>query len=180
MRVDCKIRVRPNDNETEGNSEMTERIAEITTGPHSNDIITTRFSQTSLKFKCQRCAVFCCKCGGPNLSSKEVGRLKQSGKHACLSIDSENPSVKNRKDGSCAFLAVDSRQLYRCSIYEERPTLCRIYPFQFIRLGEHSFALNVIPCCNGLNAHDGEPIDSHFFMKHLKKPFLDLVDSNQC
>ena len=158
---------------------MTYRIGEITVNLRANDIAKISFSQTSLKFRCQRCAVFCCKCGGPRLSPKDVRDLKRSGKSLALSIDTKDMTMKERKDGSCILLTVDSDKAYKCSVYNVRPILCRTYPFQFERLGEDSFALNLIPCCNGLNAHDGDPIDERFFKKHLRKPFLDLLDHGQ-
>lgn len=159
---------------------MTDRIAEITINPHTQDITAVNFSKNSLKFKCQRCAVFCCKCGGPRLSLKDVENLKRSGKCSDLSVDAEDMTLKNAKDGSCTLLTVNAdQQIYQCSVYNLRPTLCRLYPFRFERLGEHSFELNLIPCCNGLNVYGGEPIDERFFRKHLRKPFLDLLDHSR-
>ncbi len=158
-------------------SRMTETIARITTDPDAKDIASIHFSKTSLKFKCQRCAVFCCKCGGPRLSVYEAKNLKRHAKGAGLAIDDESMTVKNRNDGSCTFLTETSDKVYKCSVYDMRPTLCRLYPFQIKGLGEHSFFLNLIPCCNGLNTQDGEPVDEHFFMKNLRKPFLDHIKS---
>ena len=158
---------------------MTEKIVQITINPHTKDIISISFPQTSLKFKCQRCTVFCCKCGGPKLSLKDIKNLKRSRKRSDISIDAQSMTLKNRKDGSCTLLASNSDQVFRCSVYSARPTLCRMYPFQLEKLGESSFALNLILCCNGLNAKDGETIDERFFKKYLRKPFLDMLANGQ-
>jgi len=156
--------------------EMSDKIAEITVNPRTQDV-TAVFSQNSLRFKCQRCAVFCCKCGGPRLSLKDIENLKLSGKCLDLLVDVEGMTLKDAKDGSCFLLAVNAhQQKHECSVYNLRPTLCRLYPFRFERLGEHSFELKLIPCCNGLNVHDGEPVDERFFRKYLFDPFLDLLN----
>jgi len=158
---------------------MTEKIADITINPRTGEVITVSFSETSLKFKCQRCAVFCCKCGGPRLLPKDVADLKQSGKSQVPSTIAHESTLQNKEDGSCIFLTADLEGVFACKVYDSRPTLCRVYPFQFERIGENSFSMNLIPCCNGLNTPDGQPVDESFFTKHLKKAFLDLFAHDQ-
>jgi Fe-S-cluster containining protein len=154
-------------------------VTEITINPGTQDITAMNFSQNSLRFKCQRCAVFCCKCGGPRLSLKDVKNLERSGKISDLFVDSKDLTLKNAKDGSCLLLTVNThKQKYHCSVYNLRPTLCRLYPFRFERLGQHSFELKLIPCCNGLNVDGGEIVDESFFRKYLREPFLDLLNHN--
>lgn len=157
-------------------TKMAKKIAEIAVDPQTREIVRMSFSKTSLKFRCQRCAVFCCKCGSPRLLPRDVRNVDSSGKHASQSVSADEWALPNRSDGSCVFLSVDSGRTFTCKIYNSRPTLCRAYPFQFERIGENSFSMNLIPCCNGLNTPDGQPVDERFFRKHLKKPFLDLLE----
>jgi Fe-S-cluster containining protein len=76
--------------------------------------------------------------------------------------------MKNRKDGSCIFLRTDEkRNAYECSIYEIRPILCRLFPFEIKRIDIGSFLLKILPCCNGLNDVDGELVNKKFVVKYL-------------
>ncbi len=158
---------------------MTNKIASITIQPRTHEILSVIFSKTSLKFKCQRCAVFCCRCGGPRLLPKDAMNLEQSGKCSIPSTIASKLTMQNKEDGSCIFLKEDSERVFACNVYDFRPILCRIYPFQFERTGNSSFSLNLIPCCNGLNAPDGEPVDMKFFSRHLRKPFLDSLEQDE-
>jgi Fe-S-cluster containining protein len=76
--------------------------------------------------------------------------------------------MKNRKDGSCIFLRTYAKKnAYECSIYEIRPILCRLFPFEIKRIDIDSFLLKILPCCNGLNDADGELVNKKFILKHL-------------
>lgn len=86
-------------------------------------------------------------------------------------------SLKNREDGACIFLKFDAKQKhYECSIYDFRPILCRLYPFDFDRVGTNSIVLKFIPCCRGLNNLDGKLVDERFINKHLLAPLLEAID----
>jgi Fe-S-cluster containining protein len=77
--------------------------------------------------------------------------------------------MRNRKDGSCIFLRTDEkRNTYKCSIYENRPIICRLFPFYIKRIDIGSFMLKILPC-NGLNDLDGELVNKRFVAKHLLK-----------
>jgi len=55
--------------------------------------------------------------------------------------------LKSKEDGSCIFLSFDAeRNIYECSIYEVKPALCRLYPFDFERINSNFFMLKLIPC----------------------------------
>jgi Fe-S-cluster containining protein len=76
-------------------------------------------------------------------------------------------AMKNRKDGSCIFLRTDEkRNAYECSVYEIRPILCRLFPFEIKRIGIGSFLLKILPC-NGLNDMAGELVNKEFIVKNL-------------
>jgi len=86
-------------------------------------------------------------------------------------------SLKNREDGECIFLKSDAEQnRYECSIYDFRPILCRLYPFDFERIGSDSIVLKFIPCCRGLNNPHGKLVDERFVNKHLLAPLLEAVE----
>jgi Fe-S-cluster containining protein len=147
-------------------------IAELTFDPKTKRLMKIEFLSKNLRFKCQRCAVFCCKLGGPTLSAKDVQRLKQAGakKENILrpTKDDGKFRLREREDGSCALLEYDVKsKKYACSVYSFRPSLCRLYPFEFKSTGLNTGMLRTIPLCNGLNAVDGELVDRKFIQKNL-------------
>ena len=84
-------------------------------------------------------------------------------------------NLKNSSDGSCIFLRFSpGRGVYECLIYDSRPARCRLYPFDFDRVSPNSLRLELIPCCNGLNAEDGELVHENFITKHLLNALLDM------
>jgi len=85
--------------------------------------------------------------------------------------------LKTGADGSCIFLQQDiERNCFKCSIYDFRPALCRLYPFSFESLGSNRIALNIIPCCMGLNSPEGEPLDKNFVASRLLEPLLEAIE----
>lgn len=151
-------------------SELSESIAEIRWDPETGKIADVFFFRTDLRFKCNRCAVFCCKLGGPRMGREDIQRLIQAGYEPedFLDVEAEGRPgleggaksvMKQRENGSCVFLEYDGQnKIYRCSVYEFRPELCRLYPFEFRRTGLNTGLLRVIPCCNGLNTREGAPV----------------------
>jgi len=136
------------------------------------------FRGSPLRFKCQRCASLCCKLGGPKLSLKDIESLKQAGNNPEKFLVTKQTSLKSRGDSSCIFLFFNVEEgFYQCSVYDSRPTFCRLYPFQFEKIGPDSYALKFIPCCNGLNTVDGQVVDERFFVRFLQKILFDLMDS---
>jgi len=86
-------------------------------------------------------------------------------------------SLKNREDGSCIFLKFDAeKNRYECFIYDFRPVLCRLYPFDFDRVGSNIIVLKFIPCCRGLNNPDGKLVDEKFIANHLLAPLLEAIE----
>jgi len=83
--------------------------------------------------------------GGPKLTRKDIERIEEAGYHVKDFLEPANSefkgmpvmhgSLKNREDGACIFLKFDAKQnRYECSIYDLRPILCRLYPFDFDRI----------------------------------------------
>jgi Fe-S-cluster containining protein len=124
--------------------------------------------------------------GGPWLTGKDIERIKQAGYDAkdFLEPASKGKSkdlpimcgnLKNNEDGSCIFLKLDpEKNRYECSIYDFRPALCRLYPFDFERTSLDSVVLKLIPCCKGINNPDGELVDEGFITNHLLDALLEL------
>jgi Fe-S-cluster containining protein len=152
--------------------------------PETKRITNIVFLRKDLKFKCQRCAVFCCKLGGPELNTKDLQRLKHAGYDAekiVKNTNNENADkklLKERENGSCVFLDYSHEsKKHACVIYEFRPSLCKIYPFEFTSTGLYTGVLKVIPCCNGLNAPDGEMVNRKFIEKNLLEAIINSLET---
>jgi len=165
---------------------LNETLARITINPETRQVKDLSLHQ-KLRFKCRRCAVFCCRLGGPWLTEKDIERIKQAGYDAKDFLESVlnnefkglpimRDSVKNKEDGSCVFLKFKAeKNRYECLIYDFRPILCRLYPFDFEKIGPNSIVLKLIPCCRGLNNPDGEPVDEEFITNHLLDALLEAI-----
>jgi len=151
-----------------------ENIAELTLNSRTKQVEKLKLYQSNVRFRCQRCATFCCKLGGPKLSEKDVRRLKQVRINLKEFLD-VHCCLKNKEDGSCVFLRFDTKNnVYECSVYDFRPAVCRLYPFHAERSTPNSYTLKLIPCCNGLNTEDSELVNENFIMNHLLTALFDL------
>ena len=167
-------------------SVVSEDIAEIVWDPETLKIAGITVFRKDLRFVCKRCAVFCCRLGGPRISEKDIQRLRQAGcepddfldvaTDRRVGLEGGGESVmKETEDGSCIFLQYDGEsKVYRCSVYEFRPALCRLYPFEFERTGLNTGLVRVIPCCNGLSTREGTSIDREI-IDELFGTILDLL-----
>jgi len=145
-------------------------IAQISYEPKTRNIKNITFYVRNLRFKCKRCATFCCKLGGPKLSATDVERIKQASYEEAEFLDTVQRSLKNRPDGSCVFIQSNrERDVYECSIYDSRPTLCRLFPFHFEKTSPSSLVLSLMPC-RGISPRVGEPVDENFVVNHLLDP----------
>jgi len=155
---------------------LSETVAEILLSPRTQCIMNLTLHEKRLRFKCQQCAVFCCKLGGPRLSEKDVERIRQVGHRVEEFVDGNR--LKNKEDGSCIFLNFNQqKEVYECAIYDFRPALCRLYPFSLEKRGSNSFVLKLIPCCNGLNSPDGELVKEKFIINHLFDSALEVFEA---
>jgi Fe-S-cluster containining protein len=155
--------------------QVEENIAKIVVNPKTKQIAEITFYKRNFQFKCKRCATLCCKLGSPNLTEKDVQRIKEAG-YAVDNFLEPTTRLGKRDDGSCIFLRFDDNlKIYECSIYDVRPVLCRIYPFDFERIDSNSFMLKFIPCCRGLNSPDGELVDEKFVNNCLLDAILEIL-----
>jgi len=166
---------------------LKENIAKVTVDPETRQILDIHLYERNLRFKCRKCAIYCCKLGGPNLTKDDIDQMEsvrydiaeiiEPAKRQYRHFPLMPSTIKSRKDGSCIFLRVgEKRDAYECSIYDVRPVLCRLYPFDFEIINANSFLLRIIPCCKGLNnAADGKPVNEKFIAKHLFENILKLM-----
>lgn len=165
---------------------MSEVLARITINLETKQIIGLSIHQKSLRFKCRRCATFCCRLGGPKLTRKDIEQIKQAGYSVKDFLEPKNSefkgihilrgTLKNREDGACIFLKFDAeKNRYECSVYDLRPVLCRLYPFDFDLVGPNSIVLKIIPCCRGLNLPEGNLVDEEFIANHLLDSLLEIT-----
>lgn len=131
-----------------------------------------RLSSKRLRFRCIRCAVFCCRLGGPVVTARDLKRLRA----AVPRIDrmTETTSIgtarvkvlRSEPSGECPLLRKDAPDRYRCSAYEFRPDACRAYPFRLIR-SVNCLKVIVLPC-RGLSEEKGRLVDARFLSQYLR------------
>lgn len=167
-------------------TQLKENIARVTVNLKTKQIRNVHLYERNLRFKCKRCAVYCCKLGGPSLTKKDIEQLESIGcdiseciepsKRQYATFPFTSSVIKNQKDGSCIFLRKHKEnEVYECAIYDIRPALCRLYPFDFEKINSNSFLLKFIPCCNGLNNADGELVSKSFIEKYLLKNLYSIL-----
>jgi len=164
-------------------SKMALEIAEITFDPKARQIRDLTFFKKNFRFKCQRCAIFCCNLGGPQLSIKDIEKLRKNGYNPEIYVnnvkkkDGNKQFMKEKEDGSCIFLKYDPEsKKHACTIYKIRPSVCRLYPFEFLLNNRNTGTLRIIPCCRGLNALDGKIVDHKFIKSNLLRAIFDSID----
>jgi Fe-S-cluster containining protein len=151
-----------------------EKVAEISIELETNNVKHVALFSNNLRFKCLRCATFCCKLGGPKLSSKDVKQLEKAGLTRAEFLDPVNGRLKSTVSGSCVFLKFDSqKQLYECTVYPYRPAMCRLYPFHIEKTSSDKLVLKLLPC-KGINRHLGAIIDERFLIDNVLGILHDL------
>lgn len=70
--------------------------------------------------------------------------------------------MRKKPNGECVFLDGNT-----CTIYENRPLVCRFYPFYLVRTDEEDFQFGVTrEPCQGLG--EGEPKSKEFYLDLFK------------
>jgi Fe-S-cluster containining protein len=156
------------------------KVAEISIEPETGKAKHITLSSNSLRFKCQHCATFCCKLGGPKLSSKDVEQLEKAGWTRTEFLDLTSGRLKSNASGSCVFLKSDSqKQFYECMVYPYRPTLCKLYPFHIDEISSDRFVLKLLPC-KGIDHRHGAIINEHFLIDNVLGLLLHLRAKSVC
>ncbi len=164
-----------------------EAIAWVTLDPRTRQFIAVKVHQKHLRFACQRCAIFCCRLGGPSLDHSDIARIAERGHNLKDFLDQSIRSgnrgskalstvLKSKPDGSCIFLRPSFEGTCpACAIYDSRPSLCKLYPFHLELITPTSLRLEIIPCCYGLNTPTGELVDEDFIIQYLREPIIDAL-----
>ena len=167
-----------------------ENVARIMLNPVTRQITNIMVYQKNLRFKCKQCATFCCELGGPNLTRGDIERIEQAGYKTesflgpvqngrYKSVVTPYGCLRNKKDGSCIFLKFNhEKRSYECAIYDVRPVLCRLYPFEVETPSRNCTIIRIISCCRGLNNPDGELVDKRFIMNHIVEAIFNLDSEN--
>ena len=143
------------------------KIAEIQIEPGTGNVKHVSLFSDNLRFKCRRCATFCCRLGGPRLSLKDVERLRKAGLTRGQFLDATDATLRNTVSGSCVLLKFDQQErFYECTVYANRPALCRLYPFHVEKTSSDRFALKLLPC-RGINRRLGTIIDERFLIDNV-------------
>jgi Fe-S-cluster containining protein len=156
---------------------LKENIAKVKVDLETGQIRDVCLYERSLRFRCKRYGIYCCRLGPPKLSKEDIEQIESTGYKISEFVEDTKrergnhslmaSEIKSKKDGSCIFLRANEKSnVHECSIYNVRPTLCKLYPFEVKRININSFLLKIIPCCNGLNDADGELVNKRF-VKHL-------------
>jgi Fe-S-cluster containining protein len=158
---------------------LNEEVAKIVLNPIGKQILDIIVYEENLRFECRQCATFCCKLGGPNLTKKDLDRIANTGYEAreffipftgrSESSSTFLGSLRSKENGSCIFLRFNQeKENYSCAVYDSRPALCRLYPFDFQKINSESLILRLIPCCRGLSTQNGAPLDEKLIVDLFK------------
>ncbi len=89
------------------------------------------------------CPAICCKIADINMDEMDMKRLGNAAKDKTDRIGSfnENEDLHYKMHPPCPFLEAD-----RCSVYDRRPTMCRLFPFNISTVPD---VLLLFPCDMG-------------------------------
>ena len=113
-----------------------------------------------LGFKCKRCGR-CCRDAPADVNAEEQQLIESKGFTDFLDYPDGTPQrfIKRKSDGSCLFLTKENK----CSIYEVRPMICRLAPFD---VRDWDYEKNLIEVdfrpeliCDGISAEGDVPIE---------------------
>lgn len=80
-------------------------------------------------FNCEKCGECCIKYI-VKISKADIEKIKKLGYGEFVLWDEHiSGFVLKKNDGRCVFLDKDNDGLYSCKIYENRPDVCKMYPF---------------------------------------------------
>jgi Fe-S-cluster containining protein len=135
----------------------------------------------NIRFKCLKCAL-CCGDTENRVRSILLFRIEAEwiSRKTCKRLDdfAENVEgfepyvyrMKKTSEGKCLFLRNNM-----CSIYPERPLICRFYPFQLESVRTDRYAFDYTTECPGIGK--GPQLEKRAFEKLFKK-LTDLVNKN--
>ena len=127
---------------------------------------------SKLRFQCIKCAICCGDTSQKTrhilLLNTEAQQIAETSAQPITNFAQKTNKIpytyemkKTAKDGKCIFLKNN-----RCTIYPQRPLICRFYPFQLTTTpnGKHQFHFTME--CPGINK--GKPLPEAYFRKMLR------------
>ncbi len=109
----------------------------------------TTFDQ-SLKFKCSMCG-YSCTSSNVEVSKPELLRIENIGKIGFSEVFvNDEGKTSNRLKGSdkdpCLFLSDEKK----CTIYEHRPSVCRLFPFKIVPISPTKVKIDITYGCKSV------------------------------
>ncbi len=135
----------------------------------------------NVRFECSRCALCCgdtenrrrtvlmLKSEAERISKKTTKRVSEFA-HKKGNVKPYNYVMKKNSDGKCVFLADNL-----CTIYDERPLICKFYPFKLDNLSNNEYVFSVTQECPGVGR--GQQLKKGFFDK-LFNEFAESMRQN--
>ncbi|QLC50354.1 YkgJ family cysteine cluster protein [Methanolobus zinderi] len=121
------------------------------------------------------CPATCCKIADINLDEKDLEILRQASKYKADRIESWNEDGEDHYKISppCPFLESD-----KCSIYDRRPTMCRMFPFNFSNMPD---VLLLFPCDMGANIfEDYVEYSKNILNRPLPAKTIEAFEQSHC
>jgi hypothetical protein len=98
---------------------MKDEIARVRIDSETGQFLDISLSEKGLRFRCKKCAIYCCKLGGPFLTKEDIAQIESVGYKACEFVEDSKrkygellmtSAMKNREDGSRVFLRLDEKE----------------------------------------------------------------------
>ncbi|WMW22009.1 YkgJ family cysteine cluster protein [Methanolobus mangrovi] len=121
------------------------------------------------------CPAICCKLADINLDEKDLDLLMQASKYQTDKIEScDEEGVSHYKISiPCPYL-----ELGRCSVYEWRPTLCRMFPFNICDVPD---VLLLFPCDMGASIFkDYVEYSDNILKQSIPAKTIDAFEQSHC
>ncbi|WP_094228711.1 YkgJ family cysteine cluster protein [Methanolobus psychrotolerans] len=121
------------------------------------------------------CPAICCKIADINLDENDMQILRQASKYKADKIKSCNEygELHYKMYPPCPFLEFD-----KCSVYEWRPTMCRMFPFNICNMPD---ALLLFPCDMGVSIFEDYVEYSENILKQpVPAKTIDAFEQSHC
>jgi len=118
-------------------------------------------SFSDISFQCLvNCDACCRRSIGPGLTEKDYWRIAQHASHPDFADERDHPLfpyLLKARQGGCIFL----NDKGKCSIYPDRPLLCRLYPLQ-LHFQWNGKLLWCLEHCPGVDIKNGVPLNGTY------------------
>ncbi len=95
----------------------------------------------SIGFKCEKCG-YCCTATDVHISKQDIIRVGEKADKGFIEPSQTGFRIKGTKNNRCMFLNEENI----CKIYENRPFVCRQYPFKVIFVGDTAYIDTLFSC----------------------------------